>query len=458
MTSSSKQVIGQTEVKHFFNLQPTDKDCMGLITIDKMAMMCGFQKLYTFLHLTFQEFLAAFYISSLDEEKQLELIEQFGNAIQMKQVWKFYCGLVPFTSIVSRLINQSCHGSPYKVQCSFESQQPCTCDSVADKNSLKFSNHFFTTSDLTAIAYVISNSQHQCVRKVVFDKCTIGMEGVEILAQKACGKLSLITVLCYHGYDCVTEQLSVVYRLMHSLPCLEILDVSNTNLGRAHVDALTGNLNHPNLQILKVGPQGNSFYSSRDLPLVLQKLKSCYCKLIRPIEFNVLSDDLMYNSHNCIELYLSWCGIDDDTVSILAECLTHCTNLKILDLSCNRISDIGAVSLAEGINLAQKLEKLNLSLNNICDVGALAVVNATKCLVYLCGNYITNTNDILQHVSGNNVDFHTLALLSGCGIGDSDSECLLRFIEESNVVDSNELSTKTVRCYSSMHVLNISSN
>ena len=490
MTSSSKQVMKHTEVKQIFNLQPTDRDCMGLITIDKMAMMCGFQKLYTFLHLTFQEFLAAFYISSLDEEKQLELIEQFGNAIQMKQVWKFYCGLVPFNSTVIQLISQSCHGTPFKVQCSFESQQPCTCDSVADKNSLKFSNHFFTSSDLTAIAYVISNAQHQCVRKVVFDKCTIGMEGVEILAQ--CGKLSLITILCYHGYDCVIEQLSVVNRLMHSLPCLEILDVSNTNLGQAHVDALIDNLNLPNLQILKVGSQGNSLFSSRDLPSVLAKrfssrcsklvnvcfsgndnkhnfpslpfpfyfycglpkLKMCFCKL-RPIELQVLSDDLMY-SHNCIELYLAGCGIDDDTVLILADGLMHYTNLEILDLSCNRIGDKGAVSLAKGIKLAQRLGKLNLSLNNISDVGALAVVIAIKCLVYLCGNYnITNTNDILQHMSGHSasVDFHTLTF-SGCGIRDSDAKSLLHFTEES-IIDSK---APYERCYSTVRVLDISFN
>ena len=245
--------------------------------------------------------------------------------------------------------------TPFKVQCSFESQQPCTCDSVVDENSLMFSNHFFTSSDFTAIAYVISNSQHQCVRKVVFDKCTICVEGVEILAQKACGKLSGITILCYHGYDSVTEQLLVVLKLMHSLPCLEILDVSNTNL---RLDAL--NVNHPNLQILKVVSLGNSLYSSRDL-LVLAKIfsSSCrkldnVCKLIRPIKLEVLFDDLMY-SHNCIELHLSLCGIDDDTVPILVVCLTHCTNLEILDLSCNRIGDKGAFSLAEGIKLAQKI-------------------------------------------------------------------------------------------------------
>ena len=492
MTKSSKQVMRQTEVKDFFNLLPTDKDSMGLITIDKMAMMCGFQKLYTFLHLTFQEFLAAFYISSLDEEKQLELIKKFGDATQMKQVWKFYCGLVPFNgtnSTVIRLIDKSCHGTPFKVQCSFESQQPSTCDSIVDKNCLMFKEHFFTSSDFTAIAYVISNAQHQCVRKVVFDKCTIGMEGVEILAKKACGKHSLITTLCYHGYDCVTEQLLVVNRLMQSLPCLEILDVSNTNLGPAKVDALTGSLNHPNLQIVKVGSQPNSLYSSPDLPLLLAKrfssgcsklvnvcfsgnssaylpksfpfpfyfycnlphLNMCFCKL-RPIELQVLSDDLMCN-HNCTELYLTGCGIDDNTAStIIAEGLKQCRNLKILDLSCNRISDKGAVSLAESVKCCLELVRLNLSLNRIGDVGAMAVASATKCLVYLCGNYITNTNGLDHQVSGHNVDFHTLTF-SGCDIGDSGVESLLHFMD-----DSKALSTKTVQCYSSVHVLDISSN
>ena len=137
-----------------------------------------------------------------------------------------------------------------------------------------------------------------------------------------------------------------------------------------------------------------------------------------------------------------------------------CTNLEILDLSCNIIGDKGAVSLAESVKCCLKLVRLNLSLNRIGDVGAMAVANATKCLVYLCSDYITNTNDILQHVSGHNVDFHTLTF-SGCGIGDSDVESLLHLIDELGVIDSKamcELSMKTVQCYSSVHVLDISSN
>ena len=75
----------------------------------------------------------------------------------------------------------------------------------------------------------------------------------------------------------------------------------------------------------------------------------------------------------------------------------------------------------------------------------------TKCPVYLCGNSITNTNDILQQVSGHNVDFHTLTF-SGRGIGDSGVEYLLHFIEGST--DSKAL----CECYSCVRVLDISSN
>ena len=462
MTKSSKQVMEQTEV----NLQSSDVDCLGLITVDKMAMMCGFQKLYTFLHLTFQEFLAAFYISSLNEEKQLELIERFRDVKQMKQVWKFYCGLVPFNgtnSTVIRLISQSCHGTLFKVQCSFESQQPCTCENVVYKSSLVFRGHFFTSSDLTAIAYVISNAQHQCVKKVVFDKCTIGMEGIEILAQKACSKLSLVTALYYHGYDCVTEQLSVVNRLIHALPCLEILDISNTNLGPAEVDAFTGSLNHPNLQIVKVGSPGNPLYSSPDLPLLLAKRFSSgcsklvnvcfsgnnsaccpesfpfpfyfYCNVpyvnlsfkLRPLELHVLLDDLMYN-HNCTELNLTGCGIDDNTASILADGIKQCTNLETLDLSCNRIGDNGAISLIESISYI-KLGILNLTLNRVSDKWATTMASIGMCDVY----------------------FNTL-IFTGCAIGDSGVESLL------SVIDSIVLTSKTVQCYSDVHVLDISFN
>ena len=75
-----------------------DKDMsLGLITIDRTADLYGFKNLYTFLHLTFQEYLAAHHISTLSDEEQDKLIQEHGNKNHMLAVWKFYCGLVKFS-------------------------------------------------------------------------------------------------------------------------------------------------------------------------------------------------------------------------------------------------------------------------------------------------------------------------------------------------------------------------
>ncbi len=58
-TVSGKQSVLQSDVDHIFNATQST-DFLGLITVDIKAIGCGFQKMYTFLHLTFQEFLAAY--------------------------------------------------------------------------------------------------------------------------------------------------------------------------------------------------------------------------------------------------------------------------------------------------------------------------------------------------------------------------------------------------------------
>lgn len=262
MTLSSKQVMDQTQVEHFFPALE-EIELFGLITVDKMATTYGVQKLYTFPHLTFQEFLAAYYVYSLKDEDQMKLVNQHGKTAQMQQVWKFYCGLDKSGSKFETLIDQAQHGTLFNMQCSFESQQPCTCDSVVKNSSLHFADSFLTTSDFTAMAFVISNTKHRSVLKIVLDECTIGLDGVNTLKEKTNHKkLSCIKTLCYHGYDCADKQLSVVNKLVQVLPCLEVLDITRTNLGGDNLDALTNDLHHHTLKIVKVTNSNEYLFGS----------------------------------------------------------------------------------------------------------------------------------------------------------------------------------------------------
>ena len=91
MTASSHQVMRHGE------LTADSQVSLGLVTTDISARWSGeYQNSYSFLHLTLQEFLAAYHISKASQEKQKEVIEQYCDTVHMRSVWKFYFGLVKF--------------------------------------------------------------------------------------------------------------------------------------------------------------------------------------------------------------------------------------------------------------------------------------------------------------------------------------------------------------------------
>ena len=463
MTVSSKQVMKQKDVQNFFDAQ-SSRDYLGLITVDKVALKHGFQKLYTFLHFTFQEFLTAYHISNLEEEEQTKLVNKYQNAKQMQNVWKFYCGLIKFDSNKFRsLVNNTQTGTLYKVQCSFESQQPNTCATMVEDGSLCFKDKFLTPSDFTAIGFVISHATQGTLNRLVFDGCTLGPEGIEVLVKKAGEKLSLVTTLCFHGHNCAPEKLKTVNIMVHVLPSLEILDITNTQLGEEAVTALIGdgkhsNL-HPNLHFLKTDAKlySSSYHTSMliqgfrsqckkvinvwfpdfskkylssllSLPFYfcsvgnLSDVNMSFCKL-RLVEVKILSDDLKMNSVHNRRLSLINCGITDEGAKVLSGGI-GCSKLEILELNLNDIGDEGALALAHSIESCISLHTLNLSSNSIGNDGAMAIVEAIVSKhdknfnLYLWNNDITKYGaDALFQIK-ENINMNSLTI-DGRNIGSS---------------------------------------
>ncbi|XP_063630315.1 uncharacterized protein LOC134801626 [Cydia splendana] len=88
---------------------------------------------------------------------------------------------------------------------------------------------------------------------------------------------------------------------------------------------------------------------------------------------------LLENTSTLRDLSLSRCRINDQVVALIAAQLHHpkpaSTTLAVLNLSSNRITDVGAQSIREALKTNSKLAYLNLADNFITDEGATAIFN-----------------------------------------------------------------------------------
>ena len=413
-TKTSKQVMKHSEVKDFLKDVRSSSKSLGLINVDRISMISGFQDLYTFLHLTFQEYLAAYHISQLEEEEQTKVIKTYGKKKHMQVVWKFYCGLDINLTKFEELIksSKSQDDDLFQVQCAFESQQPIICDRViqsGEEGSLTLKSHFLTPSDMTAIGFIASTaSESHPVKKLVLNRCTLGEGGIFAFLNEAGGHVMSIQTLCYHGGNCNMAQLKLVNVLLGKMSALETLDISDTKLGPLKVKALTSNITLPNLESLVVDDIDYTVLKSLKfntpklrlikLPKSLESLLydtadqfigtfglSMFFNSIYELGFlhhnNELSDSDVRLVSKCLEqhanmhptrLILTNCNIGDNGAKIFAVGLSIYTGLKELVLNVNNIGDEGSIALAETLtkNPLSHLEKLDISFNAIGDSGA----------------------------------------------------------------------------------------
>ena len=521
MTIHSKQAILQSQTQFPLSTPGSDKSSLGLVTIDSTAELFGMEDLYSFLHLTFQEYLAAFYLAGLEDDKEIICkTKERHNNLQM--VWKFYCGMVQFKahSLVLNSIMSNTDLDMYKIHSAFESQQRIVCDSVLEldkADTLSFKDHSLIPTDFLAISYVISTTSY-IVTTLTFTDCSLDGEGVALFLEKmSSDHLENIKYLGYHKRKRTYTQLETINMLLRRLTDLEVLDLENIELGVECVKRLTGythtgythtgytHTELPNLRTLKIKLPLNHF-SVRVLKML--KFRSTKLVLIHyacPKEKSSIENDyyiftctlmeafsnaICFNStyqticccnrafqsflltsmeyiQSCSELVLINCGITDDDLKLLVESMTVFTELCTLRLDFNRITGKGATLLSSLLVKVKctSLEVVSAQCNQIDDSGALAVAKAlvrmsNLKILDLQGNPITDNgaSALIKTVKDLSKDLQVYVTINNSLLNKSN----LTFVKKSLDLicrshDKDSLST-ALKCCTYLQSLDLSSN
>ena len=413
MIIKSQQVVSQSDTPVSFS--EFTSSVLGLLTVERTFRHYGLEHLYTFHHLTFQEYLVAFHIAGLEEHEQINIIAIYSGDTNLKNVWKFYCGLLgleksvllKYKKFLQSLLGKVDILSPYQVQCAFESQQLELCDYVVGDGSLKLSE-FITPSDFAALGYVITTaSQHVSVLDL--EDCTWEYDGVMALSSVDTS-IKLRSIKCLKVFVKFSgDMCKALNCLLLQLPLLERLDLRSVRQGKFYIECLTSNITLSNLThlmiSLSVAPCSHPEKVLQSLTFGSHNIKQVYVFmndkssnyglwrkwLYYAFGFLVFLDsDIswvhLYNSESfsslpqerfsyCTEVVLVNCGIDDEGAEILAIRL-NTSVLEKLVLDFNRISDSGAVALAWCIGRCSVVQEVSIQCNSIGDLGAIALADA----------------------------------------------------------------------------------
>ena len=412
MTIKSKQVISAQELQVQLGGSGSfsEERGLGLITICPTLYQTGIHEGYAFLHLTFQEFLTAYYIANyMTVSQQLNILKKY---FEMKTVWLFYSGLADLEKTPKILDKLFSHDRMELCRYALESQKKTLSDRVLRDGYGRLTFYYsLTPTDLLSIEYVIKTSSlpitaiyirsydhdHNRMRALlqqlhkanvrhlndlsINNICDVETSSLCELLQTATN-ITRLHLYIKHTSSCCAEKLSVEI----NSTILYYLDISYSGTSEC-IQTFVSSLS-PSVQMWCLSFEKLDSQSIQSLSSGLQCVHTNSLYLV----VTVTDSDINEHDMTCLvdslqnietlRLDLSHNNIDSNGITSLAERL-NTLKLTSLLLSRNNIDPDGATALAGGIIFSTELVKLDLSQNNVGVDGVTALVGGIQYLTKL---------------------------------------------------------------------------
>ena len=389
---------------------------------------------YGFLHKSFQEFFAAFYLSCLLIDEDIDpgsLVADTRYFKEFQQVLMFTCGILA----------QQCEAKAMALMASIASQ-------INQSNGAE-SNYYL---------WIALNCVKECEKEqgtfgkevarslgslleIQFIWChwQMGDSGAAILAHAMAANSTLTHLyLSANGIgDSGAAALAKAVEINSTLTCLNLFENGIGDSGAAALAKaveINSTLTRLGLLHSRIGDSGAAALAKAvEINSTLTQLDLSHngigdsgaAALAKAVEIN--------STLTCLNLYSNGIG-DSGAAALAAKAVKINSTLTQLDLRYNRIGDSGAAALAKAVEINSTLTELDLSHSGIGDSGAAALakaveINSTLTKLNLSENGIGDSGAaaLAKAVEINSTLTHLN--LSFSGIGDSGAAALAKAVE-----------------------------
>lgn len=392
------------------------------------AVGAGNATSFNFIHFTIQEYLAAYYVSTLPHSEQLDKMRETFWKPRYSFMWMMYVGIVGISSTV--FIEFISKGAMYKngsgpkilatiqndkrkrlqlFQCYMEAKcskiMPKTISSMFNDGEVRFTNvtllphhvsyltSFMSTTALQWATLDLASSKLDDAAMNVLEQFVVdyaqnasSFKHVDVSENPS----SPWSVYCAIVSCCQVSRLALVGDDKHRMePYMAFLKKS-----------LQINCKLQELSLLGISDKDLSsikeflLYYSHSLCTLNVSWKKCADNVIIETSYNINSeinkraitvrilDDRSYGTLKS-KINMSSCKIEDKEITFMSFGLHYNKTLQDLDISKNSIHNSGAVALSNALKENNTLQSLDISKNNLSSCGAkdiLEAVQATKTL------------------------------------------------------------------------------